>query len=118
MAHKPLKMTIDETHRELHHAWAASYSPERNAEVIQSMNQKALGPRVFHFISRLVFRAIYFPQTTRRAWLKVIFQNRRTVFRLIKEGLSMMLSSKEKSRSEGGSSLAADDQKKADDQVN
>ena len=25
MAHKPLKMTIAETHRELHHAWAASY---------------------------------------------------------------------------------------------
>src|SRR5712672_2257231 len=99
MAHKPLKMTIDETHRELHHAWAASYSPERNAEVIQSMNQKGLGPRVFHFISRLVFRAIYFPQTTRRAWLKVIFQNRRTVFSLIKEGIFVMLSSKEKGRS-------------------
>src|SRR6266436_6876814 len=82
MAHKPLKMTIDETHRELHHAWAASYSPERNAEVIQSMSHKALGPRVFHFITRLVFRAIYFPQTTRRAWVKVIWQNRRTVFNL------------------------------------
>src|SRR6266581_5215110 len=26
MAHKPLKMTIDETHSELHHAWASSYS--------------------------------------------------------------------------------------------
>src|SRR6266436_1297471 len=82
MAHKPLKMTIDETHRELHHAWAASYSPERIAEVVESMSHKPVGPRVFHFISRLVFRAIYFPQTTRRAWVKVIWQNRRTVFNL------------------------------------
>jgi hypothetical protein len=94
MAHKPLKMTIDETHRELRQAWAASYSPERNAEVIQSMNQKPLGPRVFHFITRLVFRAIYFPQTTRRAWIKVIFQNRRTIFGFVKEGLGNMLGSK------------------------
>lgn len=28
MAHQPLKMTIDQTHRGLHHAWASSYSPE------------------------------------------------------------------------------------------
>src|SRR5215208_4677171 len=31
MAHQPLKMTIEQTHRELHQAWASSYSPERNA---------------------------------------------------------------------------------------
>jgi radical SAM superfamily enzyme YgiQ (UPF0313 family) len=99
MAHKPLKMSIDETHRELHHAWAASYSPERNAEVIRSMSQKPLGPRVFHFISRLVFRAIYFPQTTRRAWIKVVFQNRRTVLSFVKEGLGLMLGSKGRDKS-------------------
>lgn len=94
MAHKPLKMTIDETHQELRHAWAASYSPERNWEVIQSMRHKGVGPRVFHLISRLVFRGIYFPQTTKLAWLKVVFQNRRTIFSLTKEALGMMLSSK------------------------
>jgi radical SAM superfamily enzyme YgiQ (UPF0313 family) len=104
MAHRPLKMSIDQTHQELHHAWAASYSAERNAEVIQSMNQKGLGPRVFHFISRLMFRAIYFPQTTRRAWLKVIFQNRRTVFGFVKEGLGILLSSKKKNRSDRNAS--------------
>jgi len=117
MAHKPLKMTIDETHRELHHAWAASYSPERNAEVIQSMNQKPLGPRIFHFISRLVFRAIYFPQTTRRAWIKVIFQNRRTVFGFVKEGLGIMLGS-EKNSGGDRSSPTAVNVMNVDDQVN
>src|SRR3989441_4661081 len=94
MAHKPLKMTIDETHRELHHAWAASYSPERNAEVVESMRHKPVGPRVFHFITRLVFRAIYFPQTTKRAWVKVIWQNRHTVFNLTKEALGTLRTSK------------------------
>ena len=89
MAHTPLKMTIEETHRELRHAWAASYSPERNWEVIQSMKDRPVGPRVFHFISRLAFRGIYFPQTTKLAWLKVIFENRRTIFSLVKEGFGI-----------------------------
>jgi hypothetical protein len=97
MAHKPLKMTIDETHRELRHAWAASYSPERNWEVIQSMKHRGVGPRVFHLISRLVFRGIYFPQTTKLAWLNVVFQNRRTIFSLTREALGKMLSSKKNS---------------------
>src|SRR6185295_8138184 len=96
MAHKPLKMTIDETHRELRHAWAASYSPERNWEVIQSMRHRGVGPRVFHLISRLVFRGIYFPQTTKLAWLKVVFENRRTIFSLVREGLGIMPGSMKK----------------------
>ncbi|HEX7722104.1 MAG TPA: hypothetical protein VF397_08095, partial [Pyrinomonadaceae bacterium] len=118
MAHKPLRMTIDETHQELRHAWAASYSPERNAEVIQSMSHKALGPRIFHFITRLVFRAIYFPQTTKRAWMKVVFQNRRTIFGFVKEGLGMMLRPKETGRYRGENSPVAVNAKKADDHVN
>jgi len=113
MAHKPLKMTIDETHSELHHAWAASYSPERNAEVVESMSHKAVGPRVFHFITRLVFRAIYFPQTTKRAWIKVVFQNRRTVLNLAKEALGTLLTSKSKKRGRDRNSPAVVSQKKA-----
>jgi hypothetical protein len=50
-----------------------------------------------------VFRAIYFPQTTRRAWIKVIFQNRRTVFALVKEGLGRTLSSKPKTQKDRNS---------------
>jgi radical SAM superfamily enzyme YgiQ (UPF0313 family) len=85
MAHKPLKMTVAETHEELHHAWAASYSPERNAEAVQSMSHKPVGPRIFHFIMRLGFRAIYFPQIGKGAWIKVIFENRRTVLALTRD---------------------------------
>ena len=109
MAHKPLKMTIDETHSELHHAWASSYSPERNAEAVAALSHKPVGPRVFHFISRLVFRAIYFPQTTKGDWMKVVFQNRRTVFNLVKEALGALLTSKK----QGG----AGSKKKAGEQV-
>ena len=87
MAHQPLKMTIDQTHRELHHAWASSYSPERNAEAVQALSHKDVGPRIFHFIMRLGFRAIYFPQITKRSWMKVIFENRRTIFGLTMEAI-------------------------------
>jgi radical SAM superfamily enzyme YgiQ (UPF0313 family) len=118
MAHKPLKMTIDETHRELRHAWASSYSPQRNWEVIQSMSHKGVGPRVFHLISRLVFRGIYFPQTTKPAWLKVIFQNRRTIFSLTKEAVGNMLSSKKKNRITEVNSPSTVKAKKVDEHIN
>ena len=96
MAHVPLKMTIAETHHELHYAWARSYDAARNAEAVQAMSYAPVGPRIFHFITRLAFRAIYFPQTTRRAWLKLFFENRRTVFSLAKEAIGTVLTSRKR----------------------
>jgi radical SAM superfamily enzyme YgiQ (UPF0313 family) len=96
MAHEPLKMTIAQTHHELTYAWTHSYNAARNAEAVQAMSYAPVGPRIFHFITRLAFRAIYFPQTTRRAWLKVFFENRRTVFSLAKEAIRGVLRSKKR----------------------
>ena len=104
MAHVPLKMTIEQTHHELHYAWARSYDAERNAEAVQAMSYAPVGPRIFHFITRLAFRAIYFPQTTRRAWLKVFFENRRIVFSLAKEATRTLLTSKKRMVGNEGSS--------------
>src|SRR5690348_7233461 len=87
MAHVPLKMTIEQTHYELTYAWAHSYNAARNAEAVQAMSYAPVGPRIFHLITRFAFRAIYFPQTTRRAWLKVFFENRRIVLSLAKEAI-------------------------------
>ena len=94
MAHEPLKMTIAQTHHELAYAWTHSYNAARNAEAVQAMSHAPVGPRIFHFITRLAFRAIYFPQTTRRAWIKVFFENRRTVFSLATAALGSLLTSK------------------------
>jgi len=94
MAHEPLKITMAQVHRELHHAWESSYNPERNAEAVRAMSDQPVGRRVFHFIMRLAFRAIYFPQTTKRSWLKVIYQNRNTVFSLGKEAIGTLLPSR------------------------
>ena len=85
MAHTPLKLTIEQTHQEVNHAWASSYRPEAIAEAVDSMSDKPLGHRLNILIARLCFRGIYFPQMGRWAWVKVIADNRRTIFKLVAE---------------------------------
>ena len=85
MAHTPLKMTIAETHSELNKAWVNSYSPERNQRALDSIRDKPIDHRVMHLITRLIFRGIYFPQMGKRAWLRLILDNRRSVYKLARE---------------------------------
>jgi radical SAM superfamily enzyme YgiQ (UPF0313 family) len=87
MAHKPLKLTIPETQVELEQAWAASYSPQRNERALDSIKEQPINDRVIHFVMRLFFRGIYFPQMTKRAWLKLVADNRRIIYRLVREGV-------------------------------
>ena len=88
MAHTPLKMSIDETHAEVNHAWSSSYSPEAIAQAVESISDKGLGYRINILIARLCFRGIYFPQLGKRAWMKIIFQNRRTILKLVREAMT------------------------------
>jgi radical SAM superfamily enzyme YgiQ (UPF0313 family) len=88
MAHAPLKMTIAEAHAEMNYAWTNSYSPEALEKADRALAHKPLDQRINIFIARICFRGIYFPQMSRFAWLKLIIQNRRTIFRLIKEGFT------------------------------
>ena len=88
MAHRPLKMTIEEAHAELNYGWAHSYSPEALAEVVAALDDNHVGDRVNIFLARLCFRGIYFPMMKKSSWLRVVVENRRTILRLFKEGLS------------------------------
>ena len=88
MAHKPLKMTIAEARQEVNQAWSSSYSPERNAQAIDSISEKPIKYRIIHLVSRLFFRGIYFPQMNKRAWVKLIADNRRSIYPLVKEGVA------------------------------
>jgi radical SAM superfamily enzyme YgiQ (UPF0313 family) len=88
MAHTPLKMTIAEAHAELKYAWANSYSPEALEKAVHALAHKPLDCRINVFIARMCFRGIYFPQMSLFAWLKLIAQNRRTIFGLAKEGFT------------------------------
>ena len=87
MAHNPLKMTIDEAKEETFNAWARSYSPERNWEAINAIKDAPIDVRIGHLVARLFFRGIYFPQMSKSAWIKLLFQNRKPILSLTKEGL-------------------------------
>ena len=87
MAHTPLKMTIEEAHDEVKYGWAHCYSPEALASAVESLDDQPLGYRVNIFLARLCFRGIYFPMLGKFAWLKVIAQNRKTIFILVKEAV-------------------------------
>ncbi len=88
MAHTPLKMTIEEAHAEVKYGWDHSYSPEAIAHAVDSLDYKPLGYRINILIARLCFRGIYFPQMGPLAWVRVIAQNRRTIFSLVKEAFT------------------------------
>jgi hypothetical protein len=88
MAHTPLRMTIAEAHAEVKYGWASSYSAEAIEKAVDSLEQKPLGYRINIFLARICFRGIYFPQMGIVAWLKLISENRRIIFHLVREGLS------------------------------
>jgi radical SAM superfamily enzyme YgiQ (UPF0313 family) len=85
MAHAPLRMSIEEAREETRRAWERSYSPERNAEAVAAIADKPFQYRAGHLVARLFFRGIYFPQMTRRAWLRLVYDNRRVIYKLVKE---------------------------------
>ncbi|HWN97836.1 MAG TPA: radical SAM protein [Blastocatellia bacterium] len=88
MAHTPLKMSIDQTHAEVNHAWASSYSAEAIGEAVDALGDMPIGHRINIFIARLCFRGIYFPQMGKWEWTKVIAQNRRTIFKIVREAFA------------------------------
>jgi radical SAM superfamily enzyme YgiQ (UPF0313 family) len=96
MAHTPLKMTIDEAHAEVKYGWSHAYSDEAIAQAVDSLADQPLGYRINIFIARLCFRGIYFPMLGRFAWLKVISENRRTIFKLGSQGFQAWWNSKSK----------------------
>ena len=96
MAHAPLKMSIEEARLETRRAWERSYSPERNRQAIEAIADRHIIYRINMLVSRLFFRGIYFPQMTRRAWLKLLADNRRTIFALAREGYATWRDSRKK----------------------
>jgi hypothetical protein len=87
MAHTPLRMSIEEAHAEVKYGWSRAYSPEAVAHAVDSLDDQPLGYRVNILLARLCFRGIYFPMMGKFAWLKVVAENRRTIFKLIAEAI-------------------------------
>src|SRR5712671_4522655 len=86
MAHTPLKITIDEAQIELDKAWMTSYSPKNNERAIDWFEGQSINAQIMHFIMRMFFRGIYFPQRNARVWTRLLAQNHRPILQLVKEG--------------------------------
>jgi len=99
MAHEPLNMSISDAGAETRFAWTQSYSPQRNAAAIDAIADRPLDVRIGHLVARLFFRGIYFPQLGSLEWAKVIFQNRRPIFSLARQGVRQYLGSRRRSSS-------------------
>jgi len=113
MAHTPLKMTIQEARDETDSAWRTSYSPERNAEAIEAIKDAPFRYRLSHIISRMFFRGIYFPQMNKRAWAKLVFQNRKPILSLTWEAIGMWRSSRKNKLEPQDEKAAVMDQREA-----
>ena len=98
MAHTPLKMTMQEAHDEVKYGWEHAYSPKAIAGAMQSLSHKEVGYRINILVARLCFRGIYFPQMGPLAWVKVIAENRSSIFQVIRDGFGDWLNGFKKNR--------------------
>lgn len=89
MAHTPLKMTIEQAQDEVDKAWRISYSAEANQHALEAIADRRIDYKLMHLISRLFFRGIYFPQLTKRDWTMLVARNRRPVFKLAREAVTL-----------------------------
>jgi hypothetical protein len=88
MAHTPLHITIPQVQEEVLYAWTNSYSPEATERALDSIADEPAPYKISHMVSRLFFRGIYFPPKGVWNWLKVIAQNRRPIYRIVKDSFT------------------------------
>jgi radical SAM superfamily enzyme YgiQ (UPF0313 family) len=83
MANTPLRMSCSEVQAEVREAWAEAYSPAAMARAVESI--ESVPYKISHLVARLFFRGIYFPQKGVWAWVKLLAQYRREIFRVIRD---------------------------------
>jgi len=77
----PKGISPEEAENEVHHSWSHCYEPPalRRAQRWLRAHHKPFGQQLTHFIARLLFRGIYFPQMSRWTWIKLLAQNMHTL---------------------------------------
>ena len=88
MAHTPRNMTIAEVQREVRYAWTHAYSPAATAKALDALAGEPVPYKISHLVARIFFRGIYFPPRSAWAWLKVIAQNRNSLYRVIRDSFT------------------------------
>src|SRR5271156_5750609 len=88
MAHTPKMMAVDQVQDEVRQAWLNAYSPEATERALESIKDEPVPYKISHMAARLFFRGIYFPRKGAWQWLKLIAENRRSIFRIVRESFT------------------------------
>ncbi|MDE3164398.1 MAG: B12-binding domain-containing radical SAM protein [Acidobacteriota bacterium] len=88
MAHTPLGMSVSQVQAEVHRAWSDAYSPAATAEALDAIADEPVPYKISHLVARIFFRGIYFPPRTAWGWLKVIANNRASIWRVFRESFT------------------------------
>jgi radical SAM superfamily enzyme YgiQ (UPF0313 family) len=94
MDFSPSAISSEQAEAEVREAWESSYTPAANASAMRWLESRPLPDRIIHMLSRLAFRGIYFPQISRKDWVKILLQNRSSILRVIAQALMMKLRSR------------------------
>ncbi|HEV2351212.1 MAG TPA: radical SAM protein [Terriglobia bacterium] len=89
MAHTPLGISIEQAEAEVRHAWTSAYDPSTTAAAMEWLEGRPVADRIIHLLARMAFRGIYFPQMTKRQWLRVVFENRTPIYKVISKAVEM-----------------------------
>ncbi|MGA2992535.1 MAG: radical SAM protein [Candidatus Korobacteraceae bacterium] len=100
MAHTPLKITIPEVQDEVRYAWANSYSPAATERALDSIASEPAPYKISHLLSRFFFRGIYFPKKGVWQWLKLIAQNRGSLWRVVRDSFTQWHGTDDRERTE------------------
>ena len=87
MAFEPLGMSTKHVGMELRSAWQLAYDPAATASGMKWLKTKPLGDRALYLLARLIFRGIYFPQMTKRVWVRLLYENRAAILRLLSQAV-------------------------------
>jgi radical SAM superfamily enzyme YgiQ (UPF0313 family) len=98
MAHTPLGISIEQAEAEVRHAWTSAYDPATTAAAMEWLEGRPVADQVIHLLARMAFRGIYFPQMTKRQWLRVLFENRGPIYRVISQAVDKKFGRKTKSK--------------------
>jgi len=87
----PQHLSAEQAHNEVRNSWQKAYRPASFWRTQKWMleNRKPFAQQLTLFISRLLFRGIYFPQMTRASWFRLLARNIVTIASLVVSGLDI-----------------------------
>ncbi|HSR66731.1 MAG TPA: radical SAM protein [Acidobacteriota bacterium] len=88
MAFTPKNLSVEEAEAEVMEAWQGCYDAEAIAGALRKIEGRPFKERAVLFFTRLAFRGIYFPQMTSFQWASLLFENRRSLFKLMREAFA------------------------------